>query len=231
MNSIRDALLSVIAVCLLVPSLAQADTREVTRTRSFDAAAINSLVVSSEVGSVRIEAGASEAIEVRVTLKAKRTTGWFSTLPDVSQIDFSSTTRGDELTLNVDNKNVEENWVIKLPKKRLSAIEIKLGVGQVSIDAAARRVEVDVGVGGAELSVSEGAIALNIGTGDARIRTAVSNAGEITGTAGVGNISLEGGSGTVTSKMIGGRLSARGRGVAPIEATIGVGDLSVTLTE
>jgi hypothetical protein len=204
---------------------------EVTRSKTIDAADINSLTVKAAVGAVRIERAEIDAIEVQVRLKAKRTTGIFSSLPDVETIEVSATTRGDQLTLEIDAKNVEERWVVQVPAKILSALSVKLAVGGVSITAPAKRIEVDVGVGDANLDVPSGAISLTLGTGDGSIRTALKNAGPIEGKTGVGSASISGVNGSVRSSTIGGSIKGEGKGREPIEATVGVGDLSITLYE
>ena len=84
-------------------------------------------------------------------------------------------------------------------------------------------------VGDADIDVVSGAIKVNVGTGNLRIKTALANAGEIKGTTGVGSTSLKGLEGTVKSNAVGGRVSGHGGGQQPIDATVGVGDLSIEL--
>ena len=223
---------SSVVLCLLINALPAAQAAaEATRNKSFDSRAVGSLSLKVAVGGVRIEPGRSDDIEVSVTLKAKRTTGIFSALPDVSMLDISSTTRGDELSLEVDAKNVEEQWLIRLPRKLLSAIEVKLGVGEVAVNAPAGRFDIDVGVGDANIDIPGGAVAVTVGTGDARIKTRLADAGTIKGKSGVGSTALTGVQGTVKSSTVGGSVSGQGQGKQPIEATVGVGDLSVTLVD
>lgn len=221
------ALLGILA--LLTPELSHA-ANEVTRTRSFDAAELRSVEIKAGVGDVSVEIGTTDAVEVRVTLRAKRTTGIFSALPDVSKLDIAAKTRGDKLSLEVDAKNIEETWVLRLPKKTLSALEVKLGVGDVKINASAKFVLVDVGVGDADIDLPQGAVTVQIGTGDGKIRTPVANAGSIEGKTGVGDASLKGLDGTVSGSAVGGSVRGQGRGKQPIEARVGVGDLKIELT-
>lgn len=204
---------------------------EVTRTQSLDVTQINAIQLKAAIGRIRVEQGAGDTIEVQVTLKAKRTTGFLGSLPDVDKIDMTAITRGDELTFEVDAKNVEEDWLVRLPKKMLSAIGIKLGVGDVLVNGQARRVEVDLGIGDANLDVPSGAIELTIGTGEGNIKTKLANAGSITGKTGIGSVALDGVNGSVKTATLGGNLTAQGKGREPIEATVGVGDLSVKLVE
>jgi hypothetical protein len=141
---------------------------------------------------------------------------------------MSVTTRGDQLRLGVDAKNIEERWLIRMPRKMISAIEVKAGVGDVSITAPARRIEVDLGVGNATIDVASGAISLQVGTGDATVRTTLANAGAIEGKTGVGAVSLSGLDWTVNSRAVGGSASGRGRGQEPIDVAVGVGSLSLS---
>lgn len=204
---------------------------EVTKTRTFDSRTVNSVVLKGGVGDVRVELGSGDMIEARVTLRAKRNTGIFSSLPDVEKIDIAATTRGDQLELDVDAKNIEEQWVLRLPTKVLSALELMVGVGDANIVSNAKRLELNLGVGSANIDAPTGAIVVTVGTGDARIKTTLANAGDIDGTTGVGGVSLKGLEGTVKSRAVGGRINGTGRGNQPIEATVGVGDLNIELTQ
>jgi hypothetical protein len=223
---------STLAVALLVISTAPpaVASESVTRTRMLAAENIASIVVEAAVGEVRIEPGESDAIEARVTLIAKRNTG-IGALPDVSTLQMSATTRGDQLRLEVDSKNIEERWVLRLPKKVFSALEAKLGVGEVKITVPARRIEVDLGVGDARVDAASGAISVRVGTGNAEIRTTRENVGTVEGTTGVGGLTVTGVDGTVDRHWVGGSIAGKGRGREPIEVTVGVGDLTVTLTD
>jgi len=214
----------------LAPVIAPA-ADSVTRTRMLATDPVASIVVEAAVGAVRIEQGEGNAIEVRVTITPKRTTGPVGKLPDVSKLEMSATMRGDQLRLEVDSKNIEERWVLRLPKKVFSAIEVKLGVGEVSITTSARRVEVDLGVGELKVEAPAGAIAVNLGTGDADIRSTRANAGTVEGTTGVGGLTVTGVDGTVERHMVGGSIKGKGKGREPIEVKVGVGELKVTLAE
>lgn len=224
----RWILLPILFMAFMAPAVQAAS--EVTRSRSLDATNVRSLSLRVGVGGVRIESGEGESIEARVTLKAKRTTGLLSPLPDVSMLDMSTTTRGDDLRLDVDAKNIEEHWVLRLPKKMLSVLSAQVGVGDLSITAPAKRITIELGVGNATLDVPSGAIELTVGTGDGRITTSLANAGRIEGTVGVGGASLQGVDATVKGKFVGSQVSGNGRGREPIEAKVGVGDLTITLT-
>lgn len=208
-----------------------ASANEVTRSRTFDSAAISSIALKAGVGEVRIEQGSGNSIETQVTIKPKRTTGIFGSLPDVKNLDISATTRGDQLSLEVDANNIEEAWLLRLPNKSLSALEVKVGVGDVKITAPAKRIEVDLGVGDADIDVGTGAVQLQVGTGDASIRTPRANAGDIDGKTGVGGVSLKGVGAAMKSSPVGGSVSGKGNGQQPIEARVGVGDLNIVLTD
>jgi hypothetical protein len=204
---------------------------EVIRARSFPAADLGSVVIKAGVGGVTVEAGGGEQLEVEVTLRPRRTTGLFSPLPEVEQLQLGAKVRGDQLTLAVDAKNIEEKWRVRLPARVLSAVEIKLGVGDVRIDAPARRFEVDVGVGDVGIKVPAGAILLRLGTGDARIESKLGEVGAIAGKTGVGSASLQGLEGVIRSGGVGGKVSGTGRGQQPLEARVGVGDLEIILKD
>ena len=149
----------------------------------------------------------------------------------MQKLDISATTRGDQLTLSVDSKNIEEEWIVRVPKMNLSSLEVKLGVGDARVSTPAKRVEVDVGVGDVNLDITAGAITVKLGTGNASIRTSIANAGTIDGKTGVGSVSLKGLEGTVKGSTVGGSVTGKGRGQQPLEGRVGVGDLDIVLTE
>lgn len=218
--------------CAATPALSLASApEEVVRAQRFPAADLGSLLIKAGLGGVTIEAGDGDQLEVEVSLRPRRTTGLFSPLPDAEQLKLGSKVRGDQLILGVDAKNVEEKWRVRLPARLLSAVEIKLGVGDVRIEAPARRFEVDVGVGDVGLKVPGGAISLRVGTGDARIEAKLGDAGAIFGKTGVGSATLHGLEGVVRSGGVGGKVTGSGRGQQPIEARVGVGDLDIVLKD
>lgn len=222
----------ILAALAVLPTPVQAaGTKEVTRSKSINAAGVASVVLPAGVGDVRIEQGSGELIEARVTLRPQRAMSFFGSQPDLEQLDIAATIRGDQLTLDVDAKNIEEDWVVTLPKTLLSALEVKVGVGDVRVSAPARRLKVDVGVGDVDIDVPSGAVALQVGTGDAAIRMPASSAGSIVGRTGVGGVTLRGFEGSVKSATVGGSASGKGRGQQPIEARVGVGDLQIELTD
>lgn len=222
-------ILAAVLALMMVSTVPTFAAGEATKTRTFDAQSINSIELKAGVGDVRIEQGSGNDIEVRVTLVAKRNTGIFSSLPDVEKIDIAATTRGDQLEIGVDAKNVEERWVLRLPKKTLSALEVKVGVGEVRVSGDVKRLEVDLGVGDVRIDVPNSAIEVQVGTGSARIKTALESAGVIEGKTGVGDVSLIGLEGSVKTRAVGGRVDGKGRGDQPIEVTVGVGNLQIEL--
>lgn len=224
----RIALVS--ALLALLPAVAPAADK-VTRTRMLASEGINAIVVEAAVGSVRLEPGEGNAIEATVTLEAKPNGVRLGDLPDVTKVQMSATTRGDQLRLGVDEKNIEEHWIVRVPKRMFSEFEVKLGVGQGAITAPARRITLDIGVGDAKVDSATGAITVRVGTGNAELRTARSNAGAVEATTGVGGLTVKGVDGKVERHMVGGSIDGKGRGREPIEAKVGVGDVTVTLTE
>ena len=135
-------------LCAGAPALSLASApEEVVRTQRFPAADLGSVLIKAGLGGVTVEPGGGEQLEVEVTLRPRRTTGLFSPLPEAEQLQLGSKVRGDQLILSVDAKNIEEKWRVRLPARPLSAVEIKLGVGDVRIEGTARRFDVDVGVG------------------------------------------------------------------------------------
>lgn len=221
---------AVVLALMMVATLPTFAAGEATKSRTFDAQSINGILLKAGVGDVRIEQGSGNDLEVKVTLVAKRNTGIFSSLPDVEKLDIAARTRGDQLELGVDAKNVEERWVLRLPRKTLSALELKVGVGEVNVAGDVKRFELDLGVGDARIDLPTSAIILQVGTGSARVKTRLDNAGVIEGKTGVGDVSLIGLEGSVKTRAVGGRVEGKGRGDQPIEVTVGVGNLQIEVS-
>lgn len=200
-----------------------------TKTQTFEAKSIHTIVLTADVGTVRVEASSADVIEARVTLRPKRNTG-FNALPDVNAINMTATVSGGRLALDVKEKNVEESWVLRLPRKMVSALELQVGVGEVSVTNHAQQLQLSLGVGDATVLAPIGAVNVSVGTGDVLVTTSLTNAGGIDGTAGVGNVSLRGLNGSMKSHMIGGKVSGKGRGRHSIQVTVGVGDVKIELT-
>ena len=98
------------ALLALLPTVAPAADK-VTRTRMLASDGINAILIQARVGSVRLEPGEGNAIEAKVTLEAKRNSDPVSDLPDVTKVQMSATTRGDQLRLGVDEKKLRLAYV------------------------------------------------------------------------------------------------------------------------
>lgn len=224
----KSALAALVTVMITASPLTLASPAS-TKTKTFEAKSIHTIVLMADVGTVRVEPSPADVIEVRVTLRPKRNTG-FSTLPDVNIINMTATVSGGRLTLDVKEKNVEESWVLRLPRKMLSALELRVGIGEVSVTNHAQQLQLDLGVGDATVLAPIGAVNVSVGTGNVLVKTSLNNAGAVDGAAGVGHVSLKGLNVSMKSHMIGGKVSGKGRGHHPIQVKVGVGDAKIEIT-
>ncbi|MEX0739002.1 MAG: hypothetical protein WD071_06655 [Pseudohongiella sp.] len=199
------------SICLILAfsiSMACADT-EVTREHAFQGHDIGSLRLDISVGTVRVEPSDSDDIEVSLTISADDDR-WFRRTPDVDNMDLRSTQQGDRLRLSFKEKNVNTEWLVKVPN--LDQVDIELGVGTVEVFMATFGMYVDVGVGTIDLQAS----ASEIDTVDLSV--------------GVGDTQVYGGEQTENQRaMVSSETSALGKGVHAIKARAGVGDVTAKL--
>ena len=204
-------------------------TQTVTRVHRLELTDISRLSVVNSVGSLSIQLGDVDRLEVTVEIKSDRR-GWFSKHRDVSDIDIDIHRRGEQLRLALEQENVSGHWRVILPRKRLGLIDVNAGVGEMKIEALTAKLEIDLGVGEVAVRSPEGVIDVDVGVGDIKIFTRQANAGAVRGSVGVGEVTVSGegvdsrGRGVVNIK-------AAGRGDNEIAAAAGVGDIEIVLTQ
>lgn len=176
---------------------------------STPAAGIEKVSLESGVGEVRIEAGDTDAIEVRVEIKPGDKS-WFGSKPDLEAVTLDMKRDGKELQLGVDGEHIQEHWVVRVPARM--ALELDHGVGEVHVTGLEGDVEAEVGVGELRIEGGKGKIdraEVHVGVGDAAIK-------------GVGGPEQDG-------FPLGRTVSWTGEGEQSIDAEVGVGEATVSL--
>lgn len=174
----------------------------------IDATAFTSLQLEMAIGEMDIEISEGDTISLDIFLEADRR--WFSLRrPDISDVELDQRPRGDSLYLGIDRDNLEQTWRVRLPA--YLALEIEVGVGDVSISGLDNDLSLELGVG---------AVSVDVGS---------DNYGEIAVSAGVGDAVVRGfqNSDNERRSLVGANGFYQGDGEYLIEVEVGVGDAQV----
>lgn len=174
----------------------------------IDAAAFTRVQLEMAIGEMDIEISEGDTISLDIYLEADR--NWFSLRrPDISDLELDQRPQGDSLYLGIDRDNLEQTWRVSLPVHL--ALEIEVGVGDVSIAGLDNDLSLELGVGAASVDVASDnyrEIAVSAGVGDAVVR-------------GFQNSDNE------RRSLVGANGMYHGDGEFRIEVEVGVGDVQV----
>ena len=209
--------LALLALALpLIPAPAAADETVRTLEHEAEAGSHESVGFEGSVGEVTVVGVSGETVRVEVEIRFERERD-NACRRAAEDVDLRMRLRGDRIDFEI------EDWP-KLPNKRISfrarvevprrmALEIGMGVGEISVEGMESDVEVDVGVGEVSVEMNERHvrhIELDTGVGEALLRT--------------GDRTIDG------QGFVGSHLTWRdGPGDARVEVDAGVGEIEVTL--
>ena len=198
------ALLLALTLMAMPLAMAQGTKR---LTYDIDAAAFQRLQLEMAVGEMDIEISDGDSISLDIFLEADRR--WFSLRrPDISDMELEQRSRGDSLYLGIDRDNVEQTWRVRLPA--YLALELEVGVGDVSI----------VGL--------DNDLTLELGVGAVSVEVASENFNEVTASAGVGDAVVRvRGSDNERRSLVGANAFYQGDGDYRIDVEVGVGDAEI----
>jgi hypothetical protein len=200
---------AIAALAVIIASAAAPASADTVRRHVFPAG-VKSLAVASGVGDIEIREGAGPGLEVEVSIRGRRN-GIFMRAPDVTSSDIRIERQGEQLRLSLDQKNVEGDWLIRLPASGLASVSVSLGVGDLDVRLPA------------------GGLSVGLGVGDVEVTTPKANVGEARVSVGVGDAEIRGGAEISASRFVGAAIVSRGAGAAGLDIAIGVGDADVRL--
>ena len=225
-----------LALCSAAVLLAVgAGAAERTLNDTLPAAGVATIWISNGVGDVAITAADAPEITVDVTLVPRRG-GLFSSYRsaerDVESARLSSRMVDGRLELTIESESdeprFEARWVVVAPPA--AALDLELGVGDLTVRGAAGGVESELGVGDAVIEASDGDADLEVGVGDATVRGPASRYGSIEASAGVGGSDVVVGDQRISGEGFVGQTSSwHGDGPHTITLEVGVGDSRVVL--
>ncbi|MFK7864013.1 MAG: hypothetical protein AB8B95_07275 [Pseudohongiellaceae bacterium] len=196
-----------LAVTLLASTMAMAANFK-TINQSINAENFSALQVEFSVGELEIDVWDGDTVELEIELRAERS--WLTwRRKDVEDVELDIQEKGGALMLSIDEGKLNQSWVLKVPARL--ALEIDLGVGEISIDGLNNNLVGELGVG--EFS----------------IKTSSEDFDMIQASVGVGDASLRGfGSGSENERSL---VSADaiyvGSGEYEVEVEVGVGEVSI----
>jgi hypothetical protein len=199
------ALFLVLTVLAMPVVMAQGSKR---LTYDIDAAAFERLELEMAIGEMDIEISDDDSISLDIYLEADRR--WFSLRrPDISDVELEQRPRGDSLYLGIDRDNLEQTWRVRLPARL--ALEIKVGVGDISLDGLDNSLSLELGVGAVSVDVAS------------------ENFREVTASAGVGDAVVRGfqNSDNERRSLVGANAFYQGDGDYHIDVEVGVGDVQI----
>lgn len=139
-------------------------------SHSVDASNLESVEFEISVAEIDIEVYDGDEIQLEIELQSQRS--WFSwRRRDVEDIELEVRRSGNYVFLGIDEQNLEQDWRVRLPAKL--AVEMDLGVGDISIEDFSNNLEMEIGVGAVRVEVDDTdyeEIHLSAGVGDASIR-------------------------------------------------------------
>ena len=157
-----------VALMLLLSNAALAASSKVI-TRNIAADDLQDLRLDISVAELDMEISDGDLIELEIRLEAQRR--FFGLRAgSVDDVDLETRRSGTELTLRIDERDVEQHWTVIVPAHL--ALRIELGVGEVRIDGLNNDLDMEVGVGEVRVDAVEeafGSIELQTGVGEATI--------------------------------------------------------------
>jgi hypothetical protein len=218
---------------LLLAAVASAEERVLNGT--YSAAGITGVHITNGVGDVAMTAADVDDITVEVTLIPRRG-GLFSSFrnaeKEVESAQLASRADGGELVLGLESTSneprFEARWVVVLPAS--TAVDLELGVGDLSIRGLSGGVELELGVGDAAIEVTNGTVNVSVGVGDATVRGPADSYGAVQASGGVGGADVIVRDQRITGEGFVGQASSwHGDGPHSINLEVGVGDAKIRL--
>ncbi len=238
--------LKAMAVALAVAGVAVAAADSDDRVIEGKAAAGASLrlALEADVGEIKLEVGADDAIVWRVALEAEPGhRGLFTNKrrrdevrADLEKVTVEKRGSGEraELVLvlpsSLDEDDFNQRWSVTVPKR--FAVDLDLDVGNISISGVAGGVEAAVDVGDLKIDVPGGTVEGKVDVGDIVLHSGEAGAGEIALEADVGDVDL-----TLAGRRIrtdggygpGESLRLEGKGGPRVRLSVDVGDIEAVI--
>lgn len=162
--------LTLVACGLIFSSAAMAASSKRIQ-RSIDASDLVHVDFEVSIAQMELEVYSGDVIELDLLIEADRD-WWIFGRKDIDDVELQVNRNGEQLKLRLDEDDIEQEWVVRLPAHL--AVSMDLGVGEVEFSDFANDLNMELGVGSMQLNVADGAdfesIHLKVGVGDTSVR-------------------------------------------------------------
>jgi hypothetical protein len=138
--------------------------------QSISGADFERLKLELTVGQLAIEVWDEDSVGIDIELRAERS--WFSwRRRSIEDLELVVKENGAELFLSMNERNIEQEWILKVPAKL--AMDIEMDAGAVRIKALSNSLALELGVGSVDVvteDVDFHQIQAAVGVGDATLR-------------------------------------------------------------
>lgn len=201
---------SILCAAALVGSLLSFDGHAQNKKHISERLGIDTqkaLTIDFPVGSLELETTTGDEIILDIELEAKKD-GWFAGDNDISDIELKTKISKTEVSLKIDDDDLNQAWVLKVPQSLM--LDIDVGVGNIALSQLKNSAELEVGVGSINITLTDDFKHIELESG-------------------VGETSIKGLSGKVENKrnVVTSESRYHGKGTFSIDAEVGVGDITV----
>jgi hypothetical protein len=164
---IRQLLIALVAICF-ASSVYAATSKHISHR--IDASTLESVEILIPVVQMEIEVYDGDDVELEIDIHSQRRM-WVFGRRNVDDIELEIDRDGNDLTLGINEKNLEQTWRVKIPRNL--ALNMNIGVGEVKLYKFANDLDVDLGVGEVSVLVDDleyRSINLSVGVGETTIR-------------------------------------------------------------
>ncbi|MDA0689221.1 MAG: hypothetical protein O2948_11340 [Proteobacteria bacterium] len=161
----------ILVACGLVLSTSAMAASSKRIQQQIDAADLVHVDFEISIAEIDIEVYDGDSIELDLHIEADRD-WWIFGRNDIDDVELQVDRNGEQLKLRLDDDDIEQEWVVRLPAHL--AVSMDIGVGEVQFSDFANNLNMKLGVGSMQLNVAEGvdfeSIHLKVGVGDTSVR-------------------------------------------------------------
>lgn len=161
----------ILVACGLVFSTSAMAASSKRIQQQIDAADLVHVDFEISIAEIDIVVYDGDSIELDLLIEADRD-WWIFGRNDIDDVELQVDRNGEQLKLRLDDDDIEQEWVVRLPAHL--AVSMDIGVGEVQFSDFANNLNMELGVGTMQLNVAEGvdfeSIHLKVGVGDTSVR-------------------------------------------------------------
>ncbi|PKG75125.1 hypothetical protein CXF83_07270 [Shewanella sp. Choline-02u-19] len=125
-----------------------AETRTLNQTYAYNGQSVN---LDMDIGSAKFIATDNDEIKIEVIVEGADTNWlffWGDT--DLDAVSIESTATASEITLTLSEQdNIEQQWIVYLPKQ--AALSLEVGIGDIEVTGLSSNIDIALGIGSARV--------------------------------------------------------------------------------